>query len=257
VGAFRGYLSGVRLLGRGLALYARSPYLLVLGMIPVLVAAVFFVAAFAALLYFLEDLATAATWFADDWSDTAQGLARALAGLAILGVALLVGVVTFTAFTLAIGDPFYERISRQVEDWCGGAPAEVDAGFWRSLRRSLADSARMVAIAGAAGVVLFAAGLLPAVGQTVVPVIGVAAGGWFLAVELVGIPFSRRGLRLRDRWRALRANRPVALGFGTAVFVCFLIPGVVLLLMPAAVSGGTLLARRVLGLPTTTPNVRS
>src|SRR5690606_4905820 len=94
---------------------------------------------------------------------------------------------------------------------------------------------------------------IPVVGQTVVPVIGAAVGGWVLALELVGAAFSRRGLRLPDRRRALRADRPVALGFGVAVFCCFLIPLGAVLVMPAAVAGGTLLARRSLGVPIERP----
>jgi CysZ protein len=50
----------------------------------------------------------------------------------------------------------------------------------------------------------------------------------------------------------LRARLPLALGFGLGVFVCFLVPLGAVLLMPAAVAGGTLLAREVLGLPTAT-----
>jgi len=46
-------------------------------------------------------------------------------------------------------------------------------------------------------------------------------------------------------------QRPVALGFGVAVFCCFLIPLGAVLLMPAAVAGATLLARAVLGDPLT------
>jgi CysZ protein len=41
----------------------------------------------------------------------------------------------------------------------------------------------------------------------------------------------------------------MALGFGIATFVCFLIPLGAVLVMPAAVAGATLLSRRVLGLP--------
>jgi CysZ protein len=41
----------------------------------------------------------------------------------------------------------------------------------------------------------------------------------------------------------------MALGFGVAVFCCFLIPLGAVLIMPAAVAGGTLLARHSLGLP--------
>lgn len=248
-GTLTGFLDGVRLLGRGLALYARSPRLLLLGLIPVLVTALLFTAALVLLAIFIADIATAVTWFAADWPEGGRVTVRVLAGIAIFGAALLVGLVTFTAVALAIGDPFYERISLRVEQWCGGVTGEVELGWWRSFWLGLADSARVVAITASLGIVLFFAGFLPAVGQTVVPVLGAAVGGWFLALELVGIPFTRRGLRLRDRWRALRAHRATSLGFGTAVFVCFLIPGGVVLIMPAAVAGGTLLARRVLGLP--------
>jgi uncharacterized protein involved in cysteine biosynthesis len=68
----------------------------------------------------------------------------------------------------------------------------------------------------------------------VVPVIGALFGGWFLAVELTGMPFTRRGLRLRDRRRILATRRPMAVGFGAAVFLCFLIPLGAVLIMPAA-----------------------
>lgn len=116
--------------------------------------------------------------------------------------------------------------------------------------RSLLDSARLVLRSLSLTIPLFFAGFLPLVGQTVVPVLAAAVGGWFLALELVGAPFARRGLRLPDRRRMLRAHRPLALGFGTAVFVCCLVPFAAVLIMPAAVAGGTLLARQVLGLPT-------
>lgn len=250
VGAAGEFLAGVRLLGRGLALVVRTPRLLLLGLLPVAVTALLFAAALAVLLYFLGDLATAATWFATDWPAPARTLTRILAGLALLGVAGLLGLVTFTAITLAIGEPCYERISARVEEQCGGGPpAGAEPGGGRGFWSGLADSARLVAIAAPVGLGLFLAGLLPAVGQTVVPALGALIGGWFLAVELVGVPFTRRGLRLPDRRRALRAHRPVALGFGTAVFCCFLVPGGAVLVMPGAVAGGTLLARRALGLP--------
>lgn len=247
--AIRAYAQGVQLLGRGLARYARTPRLMVLGLIPVAVTTLLFAIALGVLLFFLGDLATAATWFADDWSPGARSLVRVLVGIAIVGAAVLLGVVSFTAFTLAIGEPFYERISAHVEEVCGGGPDEVQTGFFRSMATGLVDSARTLLLTGAVGVALFLAGFLPVVGQSVVPVLGATAGGWFLALELVGIPFSRRGLRLADRRRALRGHRARALGFGTAVFLCFLVPGGAVLVMPAAVAGGTLLARQALGLP--------
>ncbi|HEX7744505.1 MAG TPA: EI24 domain-containing protein [Micromonosporaceae bacterium] len=243
------FFSGIGLLLRGLHLYARSPRLVLLGILPALVSAVLFVAAFAVLAWFVTDLADLVTPFADDWPERARQAIRAVVELALLGLGGLLAVVTFTAVTLVVGDPFYEKISESVEDRYGGTPGRVDVPLWRSVRRSAADSARLVAVSALVGIPLFFAGLIPVVGQTAVPVLGASVGGWLLALELVGAPFYRRGLRLADRRRALRSVRPVALGFGVAVFVSFLIPLGAVLLMPAAVAGAALLARRSLGQP--------
>ncbi|MFG1881385.1 EI24 domain-containing protein [Micromonospora sp. NPDC049102] len=246
-GAVGRFLLGVRLLLRGLGLYVRSPKLMLLGIVPALISGVLFVAVYATLVYFVDDLAALVTPFADDWSSTGRSLVRVIAGLAFLGLGGLLAVISFTAVTLVIGDPFYEKISEKVEERLGGTPDAVDVPFWSSLRRSLADSVRLVALTVLVGIPLFLAGFIPVVGQTVVPVIGAAVGGWFLAVELVGAPFYRRGMRLPQRRNILKADRPMALGFGVAVFLCFLIPLGAVLVMPAAVAGATLLARRSLG----------
>lgn len=243
------FFSGVGLLGRGLGMYARSPRLVLLGIIPALISGLLFLAAFATLIYFVSDLSEAATWFADDWSEGFRDIVQVLAAIGILGIGGLVGVLTFTAITLLIGDPFYEKISEEVEQRFGGVPNAVDVPWWRSLRRSLWDSVRLIALSLLIGIPLFLGGFIPVVGQTVIPVIGALFGGWFLALELVGVPFYRRGMRLPDRRKILRANRPAALGFGVSVFCCFLIPLGAVLIMPAAVAGGTLLARRVLAQP--------
>lgn len=237
------------LLGRGLGLVLRSPRLLGLGLLPALIAGLVYAGALIALIAFLPELSHAVTGFADGWSTAWRDLLRVLGALALVGSAVLLGVLTFTAVTLLIGDPFYERISGLVEARYGGVPNEVEVIWWRSLGRSLVDSLRMIGLSIVLGIPLFVLGFVPLVGQTVVPVLGGAVGGWLLAVELTGVPFQRRGQRLRDRRAALRANRPMALGFGVAVFLCFLIPLGAVLLMPAAVTGATLLARRTLGQP--------
>lgn len=243
------FFTGVGLLLRGIGLYVRDPALMLLGIIPALISGALYLAAFATLAYFVDDLAALITPFADDWSTTARSLIRVAAGLALLGLGGLLGVLTFTAVTLAIGDPFYEKISERVDDRYGGTPGEEEASFWASLRRSVADSLRLVAISTLIGVPLFAAGFIPVVGQTVVPVIGAAIGGWFLALELSGAAFYRRGMRLPQRRSVLKADRLTTLGFGVAVFVCFLVPLGAVLVMPAAVAGATLLTRQALGQP--------
>jgi CysZ protein len=243
------------MLGRGLGLLLRSPKLLLLGLIPAVLSGALYLTALIFLLDFLPSLARRVTWFADDWSETWRDLLHVLAGAGLLGIAALLGILTFTAVTLLIGDPFYERISELVEHRYGGVPDEVQVGFWRSLRRSLADSLRLITLSVLIGLPLFLLGFLPVVGQTVIPVLGATVGGWLLAVELTGVPFQRRGQRLRHRRAALRQHRPLVLGFGVAVFCSFLIPLGAILLMPAAIAGATLLARQVVGLPVTIDRV--
>ncbi|MEU8609328.1 EI24 domain-containing protein [Actinoplanes sp. NPDC048791] len=248
-GAVRRFATGAGLLARGLGLVLRNPRMLGLGLLPAVISGVLYAALLITLIVFIDDLAAGVTWFADDWSAAGRDVLRIVAGAALIGLSGLIGVLTFTAVTLLIGDPFYEKISGMVEDRFGGVPDEVEVSLGRSLARSLVDSLRLIGLSVLFGIPLFAAGFIPVVGQTVVPVVGGAVAGWLLAVELTGVPFQRRGRRLRHRRAALRGDRATALGFGVAVFACFLIPLGAVLLMPAAVVGGTLLSRKVLGLP--------
>jgi CysZ protein len=249
--AVRDFVAGIGLLGRGLGLCLRSPRMYVTGLLPALIAGLLYAAALATLVVFVDDLAGAVTWFAADWSTGWRDVIRVFAGLALLGVSGLVSVLTFTAVTLMIGEPFYEKISARVEDRFGGVPGgTVETVWWRSLRRSLADSLRLIGMSLLLGVPLLMVGLIPVAGQVLGAVLGGAVGGWVLALELTGVPFERRGRRLADRRAVLSRRRPLALGFGAAVFAGFLIPLGAVLLMPAAVAGGALLARKSLHQPT-------
>ncbi|GIF06040.1 EI24 domain-containing protein [Actinoplanes siamensis] len=246
----RQFVTGAGLLGRGLGLILSSPRMLGLGLLPALISGVVYTIALVVLIRYLPDLSEHATWFADDWSGFWRDFVEVLAGAGVLGLALLLGILTFTAVTLLIGDPFYEKISEMVENRYGGVPDAVEVGLWSGLRRSLADSLRLIGLSVLAGIPLFLLGFLPVVGQTVIPVLAGAVGGWLLALELTGVPFQRRGQRLRHRRVVLAGNVPLTLGFGVAVFCAFLIPLGAIFLMPAAIAGATLLSRRVLGRPT-------
>ena len=84
-------------------------------------------------------------------------------------------------------------------------------------------------------------------------VLGALVGGWLLTLELTGLAFDARGLSFRDRRAALRSRRPLALGFGAATYLLFLIPLGAVAVMPAAIAGSVLLTKRVLGEPTGSP----
>lgn len=244
------FFEGVALLGQGLKRVGTNPKRLFLGLIPAFLSLILFAVLFAVLLFFLGDLVGLATWYARDWeSEGMRGAVEVLTGVAIVGVAGLLAVLSYTAVTLAIGDPFYEAIAESIEDELGGVPDEVDTPFWAGILRSIRDSGRLIATTLLIAIPLFAIGLIPVVGQVVGAVLGALVGGWFLAVEVTGVAFYRRGLGLKERRRMLRTKRKTAIGFGVALFLCFLIPLGGVLMMPAAVAGGTLLARKTLGLP--------
>lgn len=245
VGALRRFGAGVGFLGRGLALWVRSPRLMLLGAIPALTVGAVYTTLLVLFALHLPEITAWLTPFAAGWDDTFRVAIRIVAGIAVSGLVLLVALFSYTAITLAVGDPFYERIWRSVEERQGGAP-EGDQPFWASLRRGIRDGLRLLVVSIAIGLALFAAGFIPVVGQTVVPVAGALAGGWFLAVELTGFAFDARGFSLADRRRMLAGNRAGTLGFGVATYLVFLVPLGAVVVMPAAVAGATLLGRTVL-----------
>ena len=243
------FLWGLRILGRGFGMYAKTPRLLFLGMIPAVIALLVVAAALIVLWIFTGDLAVWVTPFADDWSSGTRSTLRVIVSVAIVLASLTIAALTYTALTLLIGDPFYEVISERVEDRLGGTPGALDLPWYKTFRRNLVDSLRLIGLGIALSIPLFLLGFIPIIGQTVVPVINAIVGGWLLAVELTGIPFNRRGLYLTQRRQLLRANRAMALGFGIPVFLLLLIPFAAIVVVPAAVAGSTLLTRRVLGQP--------
>lgn len=246
-GVAREFLSGVLLLLRGLGTWRTAPGLMLLGMVPALIVGAVILAGLIALGVNLESIAIAVTPFADDWPEPWYTGVHVVAGLAFLVVAILLVVYTFTAVTLIVGDPFYQRIWRHTESRFGAVPDEAASGFWREVGRGISSGLRMLVPAVLVGLLLFVLGFIPLVGQVIVPVLGAFFGGWYLTVELTGLPFDARGRTLRERRAALRGRRALTLGFGVATWLLFLIPGGAVVMMPAAVGGATLLARRVLG----------
>lgn len=239
----------MRYLLRGLGWTARNPSFWLLGLVPALITLVLYVAGLAALGVYADDIAAWTTPFADGWPEGLRNATRLVAGLAIFGAGVFLGLVTFTAVTLLIGDPFYEKIAVAVEESQGGAPPEVDASLLSQMMRAVRDTLILGVLALGFALVFFVCGFIPGVGQTVVPVVAASVSGYFLAGELTSIALDRRGIYRRDRLALLRRDRPLAVGFGAATVALFLIPLGAVLAMPGAVAGGTLLARERLAPP--------
>ncbi|BAJ31927.1 MULTISPECIES: EI24 domain-containing protein [Kitasatospora] len=236
---------GLRFLFSGQRWVARHGRWWGFGMIPALIALVGYVAALAVLIAYAGDLAEWATPFADGWSELWRTVVRVGVAVVAVGAGGLLAMLTFTAVTLLIGEPFYESLSARVEATEGGGPPESDLPLWRELWNAARDSLAVLLRAAAFGIALFLCGFIPVVGQTIVPVLAVCVSGFFLTAELTGTPLQKRGLTQKERLRLLRSRMSMALGFGTGLTLLFLIPVVTVLAMPGAVAGATLLAREI------------
>ncbi|MET8611190.1 MULTISPECIES: EI24 domain-containing protein [Streptomyces] len=240
---------GFRLLLDGQRWVARHGRQYGFALLPGLIALVLYAIALVALAVWGGDAVSWATPFADHWPSPWQSLFRGFLTAVLFALGLLLAVLTFTAVTLLIGQPFYENLSERVDADVSpeGTAPRSDLPLARELWISARDSVRILVRALVWGVLLFALGLLPFVGQTVVPVIGFFVTGFFLTEELTAVALQRRGVELRARLALLRSRRMLVWGYGTPLGLVFLVPFVAVFLMPGAVAGATLLARELLG----------
>ncbi|WP_159480276.1 EI24 domain-containing protein [Streptomyces caniferus] len=239
----RDLVAGMRYLGKGQRWVAQHGRWWGFGLIPALIALVLYAAVLTVLALWSGDIAAWATPFADGWGSPWQGLLRGVFVALLFAGGLMLSVLTFTAVTLLIGDPFYESLSEKVEESEGHCPPSPGRPLWQEIWIALRDSVHVLLRAAGFGILLFVLGFVPFVGQTVIPAIGFCVSGFFLAVELTSVAMQRRDVPVRERLRLLRGRKGLAVGFGTPVVLLFLIPFVAVVLMPGAVAGATLLVR--------------
>lgn len=245
----REFLTGAGLLLRGLGQWRRTPGAMALGLIPGTLVGLVFAGALIGWGLVLPGLVDDWTPFADTWAPFWATTVRTAIGVASFGAALLIVVVSFTAVTLAVGEPFYDRIWRATERSATGEVPEADYGFWRAV----GDSALLILRGIPAALVAWLLGLIPFVGGALGFIAGVTLTGWLLADELTSRALSARGLDRRARRAVIRAHRARALGFGAATQLCFLVPFGAVAVMPAAVAGSTLWVHAALGSAASSP----
>lgn len=238
----REFLAGIGLLFRGFGLWRTRPGLMALGLVPAVISFIILAAALVTLGINLPTLVDWGTPFADGWDEGWRTILRVAIAVVVFGAAAVLAVITFTALTLTIGDPFYERIWRAVEVDLGGQTPDAAGGFWRSI----GDGLQLVALGALTALGVFLIGLIPLVGSVAAAILGFVLTGRLLARELMSRSFEARGIPLAARRRLLKSHRWRVLGFGVATQLCFLVPLGAIVVMPAAVAGATLLAREVL-----------
>ncbi|MCC2028020.1 EI24 domain-containing protein [Microbacterium sp. YMB-B2] len=233
----REFAAGVGTLLRGFRMWKSHTRLLALGLIPAFIAWAVLLAAIVPLLIWLGDITDWMTPFADGWTAPWQGILRFGLGAVIVVAALALSAAVFTALTLTIGDPFYQRIWKGVERSLGEDPTG-ESGFWSTVGEGI----RLITMGVLVALLTLMIGFIPVVGGVTASIIGVILNGRLLARELTGRAFDARGVTGHSRSGMLRTGRARVIGFGVATQLCFLVPFGAIVTMPAAVAGSTLLA---------------
>ena len=161
-----------------------------------------------------------------------------------LFVALLVLMVFFT-FTLVanvIAAPFNGFLAEKVEvvvrgkdpfpafSW-GELVAMVPRTFGREMRKLAYFLPRAIG--------LFILSLIPVVNVVAAP-LWLIFGVWMMAIQYIDYPADNNKMSWQDMLAWLRQKRWQSMGFGGITYLALLIPGVNVLMMPAAVAGATL-----------------
>lgn len=170
--------------------------------------------------------------------------------LAWIGVALAFAFALLASLLVAnlLSAPFLDRLSQRVESLEMGdarsAPTSPTAVVGEALRSFSAEFQRLAFFA-LVWIVLGLTGFVVPGAHLVTGPLLIVATLLMLPLDYAGFALDRRGIPFRERRRWVRANWPVMLGFGGAAFLACLVPGLNLMIMPALVTGGTLLVLRV------------
>ncbi|MDQ6965792.1 MAG: EI24 domain-containing protein [Mariprofundaceae bacterium] len=153
-----------------------------------------------------------------------------------VALALFTGAVSFTVLGSVAVAPWLETLAVRAEALHRGTPLHEAQGGWLApVMSSLANSVRplfgLLLMGLAALVVIW----VPVVGQMAAMLIWGYAGIRFLSYELMDVPASRRGWSFVQRRQQMAERRFFWLGFGGLSMGLMLLPGINLLVLPAAV----------------------
>ena len=155
-----------------------------------------------------------------------------------VGIAVSAWVFGFVAIILA--SPFLGMLANAVERKVyGTSPAEA-AGLSPTLLESIAREARKLGYHLPRLLIVFIVTLIPIV-NLAAPLIWLVFGAWTMAVQFADYAGENRRQPFAQTLVRLRGNRAAALGFGICATLALALPLLNFLLIPVAVSGGTLL----------------
>lgn len=239
--AVTAFVQGARLPLRGAGFLLKRPLLWPVVLIPLTLN----VLIFTGLLY----------WGFGEFSETLQGwigeregwLWSILAGVAKAAMALVALVLVYFLFTplaLLVAAPFNDFLAERTERACGigvddkrgAVRALVSEGLY-----SVKCEAVRLSIYGLGFLLLFCLNLVPAIGSLLFAVLSMYWAIRWTAYEFSGYAAERRHIAFKGKWRLLRKNWAVSIGFGAMTVFLLSIPFLNVLMVPIGAVAGTFL----------------
>ena len=161
-----------------------------------------------------------------------------------LFVALVVLMVFFTFTMLAniIAAPFNGFLAEKVETVARGedsSPPFSWAELLAMLPRTLGREARKLGYFAPRALALLVLSFIPVVNLAAAP-LWLLFGVWMMAVQYIDYPADNNKMSWSEMLVWLKERRWKSLSFGAVTYAALLVPGLNLLIMPAAVAGATL-----------------
>ncbi len=163
-----------------------------------------------------------------------------------LMVILLLAMVMYLFSTVAnlIAAPFNGLLAEKVEELVSGREVVARETIWQALRsfpRSIGRELKKLLYFAALALTAFLASLLIPPLAPAAPLLSFAVGAWLMAIEYCDYAMDNHGLSFKEARRRVMSQRGTAAGFGALVMAGTMVPILNLVIMPAAVCGGTLL----------------
>ena len=229
-------LSGPQYLRQGLSLML-SPGLRLFVLLPLLINLVLFIGL---IVLAVQQFSQWVDYFMPSLPDWLAFLEYLLWPL-FVALVLLIVFFTFTLLANLIAAPFNGFLAEKVEVVVRGEDpfptfswGELAAMVPRTLGRELRKLAYFLPRALA----LLILSLIPGVNVLAAP-LWLLFGIWMMAVQYIDYPADNNKLGWNEMLDWLRAHRWQSLGFGGITYAALLVPGLNILMMPAAVAGAT------------------
>ncbi len=228
--------SGISYIVQGFHLITQ-PGLRLFVMIPLIANVLLFGAAF---IYLYQQLGS---WISDiisylpSWLDWLSWLIWPSAIIVIL----MVFGFTFSIIGNWIAAPFNGLLAEKVEQHlCGKTIEEMSlVDLIKDLPRIFSRELQKLVywLPKALGLLLLF--LIPAIGQTVAPILWFLFSAWMMSIQYIDYPFDNNRIAFTSMREQLKQDRIRNSGFGAIVLFCSTVPLLNLIIMPVAVCGAT------------------